>query len=60
MIPKDPNMLLSYVNLKLRDHYSDFESLCDDLDISISETEEILNNISYFYNREKNQFIFRE
>ena len=32
MIPKDSNMLLSYVNLKLRDFYSDFEALCDDLD----------------------------
>lgn len=59
MIPKDPNMLLSYVNLKLRDYYSDFEALCDDLDISTSETEEKLNNIGYLYNREKNQFIFQ-
>ena len=59
MIPKDPNMLLSYVNLKLRDFYSDFEALCDDLDISTSETEEKLNNIGYFYNKEKNQFIFQ-
>ena len=60
MIPKDPNMLLSYVNLKLRDYYSDFEALCDDLDISIAETEEKLNSISYFYDRSKNQFISRE
>lgn len=60
MIPKDPNMLLSYVNLKLRDYYSDFEALCDDLDISTSETEEKLNNIGYFYDREKNQFISHE
>lgn len=59
MVPKDPNMLLSYVNLKLRDYYSDFEALCDDLDISMAETEEKLNNIGYFYNREKNQFISR-
>lgn len=49
MIPKDSNMLLSYVNLKLRDFYSDFEALCDDLDVSSSETEEKLNSIGYFY-----------
>ena len=27
-IPKDPVMLLSYVNLKLRDFYPDLEELC--------------------------------
>ncbi len=57
MIPKDPNMLLSYINLKLRDFYSDFETLCDDLDISLRETEEKLNSVGYFYDKEKNQFI---
>ena len=57
MVPKDPGMLLSYVNLKLRDYYSDLEALCDDLDVSLAETEEKLNNIGYFYNKEKNQFI---
>lgn len=57
MIPKDPNMLLSFINLKLRDCYSDFESLGDDLDISLSETEEKLNSIGYFYDKKTNQFI---
>lgn len=57
MVPKDPGMLLSYVNLKLRDYYSDLEALCDDLDVSLAETEEKLNSIGYFYNKEKNQFI---
>lgn len=57
MIPKDPNMLLSYINLNLRDFYSDFETLCDDLDISLRETEEKLNSVGYFYDKEKNQFI---
>lgn len=57
MIPNDPNMLLSFVNLKLRDYYSDLEAMCDDLDISPSETEEKLNSIGYFYNKERNQFV---
>ncbi|MDD6492544.1 MAG: DUF4250 domain-containing protein, partial [Firmicutes bacterium] len=35
MLPGDPNMLLSYVNLKLRDYYSNFEAMCDDLDVSV-------------------------
>ena len=29
MIPKDPVMLLSYVNLKLRDFYSSLDALCE-------------------------------
>ena len=32
MIPKDPVMLLSFVNLKLRDFYSSLDALCEDLD----------------------------
>ena len=33
MIPKDPVMLLSFINLKLRDYYTSLEALCDDLNI---------------------------
>ena len=29
--PKDPIMLLSWVNMKLRDFYPSLESLCEDL-----------------------------
>ena len=56
MIPKDPAMLLSYVNMKLRDQYDSLESLCDDLDISMSEIVEKLKTIDYIYDFEKNQF----
>ena len=40
MIPKDPVMLLSFMNMKLRDHYSSLEALSDDMDISESELTE--------------------
>ena len=33
MVPKDPVMLLSFINLKLRDFYPSLAALCDDLDI---------------------------
>jgi len=56
-IPNDPNMLLSYVNLKLRDYYSSLEALCDDLDVSRAEIEEKLGSIGYSYQEERNQFI---
>lgn len=57
MIPKDPAMLLSFVNLKLRDYYSDLEALCEDLDVTQEEITEKLSGIDYHYDLEKNQFI---
>lgn len=57
MIPKDPVMLLSFVNLKLRDYYSSLEILCDDLEINQEEVEEKLKTINYFYEKDKNQFV---
>ena len=57
MIPKDPVMLLSFVNLKLRDFYSSLDALCDDMDVSRTEIEEKLSTIGYHYQEAKNQFI---
>lgn len=57
MIPKDPVMLLSYVNLKLRDFYKNLEQLCEDMDISEEEITAKLTSIDYHYDKEKNQFV---
>ncbi|MCR4874763.1 MAG: DUF4250 domain-containing protein [Clostridia bacterium] len=57
MIPSDPVMLLSYINLKLRDNYSSLEALCDDLDVSQSEIEDKLKSINYTYDKDQNQFV---
>lgn len=57
MIPRDPAMLLSFVNLKLRDYYPSLEALCGDLDVAQEEITEKLSGIDYHYDREKNQFI---
>ncbi len=57
MIPNDPVMLLSFVNLKLRDFYPHLEALCEDLDVSKVELEEKLAGIDYHYDRERNQFV---
>ena len=56
MIPKNPEMLLSFINMKLRDFYSSLEDLCYDLDESIDDIKDILNSIGYKYNKEENQF----
>lgn len=57
MIPKDPVMLLSFLNLKLRDFYSDLDNLCDDLDVDKSEIEQKLQQIGYTYDKDRNQFV---
>lgn len=57
MIPKDPVMLLSFVNMKLRDFYQDVDELCSRLDIDRKELEEKLAGIDYHYDRETNQFV---
>ena len=57
MIPKDPMMLLSFINLKLRDYGMDLEALCDDLEVERSDIEETLARIDYYYNSERNQFV---
>lgn len=56
-IPNDPAMLLSFINLKLRDNYSSLESLCDDLNVSQSEIITKLETIDYEYDSETNQFV---
>ena len=65
MIPKDPAILLSYVNTQLRDHYSSLSELCYTL--STEENANVdsikeklitdLNKIDYEYDAKTNQFI---
>ncbi|MEE0965784.1 MAG: DUF4250 domain-containing protein [Bacilli bacterium] len=56
MIPNDPVMLLSFMNMKLRDMYDSLDSLCDDLDLNKEEILEKLEKINYFYDERQNQF----
>lgn len=56
MLPKDPAMLLSFINMKLRDQYDSLESLCDDLDVSKQDIIETLKKIDYIYDETNNQF----
>lgn len=52
----DPNILLSIINLKLRDYYSNLDSLCEDMDINKEILEKRLEEIDYIYDGDKNQF----
>ncbi len=55
-IPKDPIMLLSYINTQLRDFYKDIATLCDDKNINEAELCETLAKIDYYYDKDHNQF----
>lgn len=57
MLPNDPIMLLSFVNMKLRDSFPSFDALCEDMDVSREEIIRKLSEIGYAYNAERNQFI---
>lgn len=56
MLPKDPMILLSYVNTRLRDDYPDLDMLCEDLDISRTELEKTLSAIGFVYDEARNCF----
>ena len=56
MLPQDPNILLSYVNTKLRDEYGSLDALCDDLDANPAELTEKLSGLGYAYDADANQF----
>lgn len=55
-LPSDGAILLSVINMKLRDSYDSLLSLCDDLELSQEEIEQKLATIGYFYNSEANRF----
>ena len=56
-LPKDPVMLLSFVNMKLRDEYPSLAELCGSLGV---EEDYILNKlaeVNYLYDEELNKFV---
>ena len=56
MIPADPVILLSFINMKLRDEFADLDELCKTLDIDRNMLEEKLSSIDYRYDPSSNQF----
>ena len=57
MLPKDPHILLSYVNTKLRDQYPSLPALCDDLDTDQASLCRVLEWLDCRYDPVYNQFI---
>ena len=57
MIPKDPVMLLSYVNTQLRDYYDSLDDFLKDKELSGESLIKKLASICYEYDAELNQFV---
>jgi hypothetical protein len=56
-LPKDPVMLLSFVNTQLRDNYPDLKELAAAYMVEEQEITDKLAGINYVYDGDKNQFI---
>ena len=56
MLPKDPAILLSFVNTKLRDEYTSLSELCAALDADEEEITAALAAVGYAYDPGRNQF----
>ena len=56
LLDMDPNILVSMVNMKLRDFYLNLDQYCEDADINKDELIAKLLKVGYEYNIELNQF----
>ena len=55
-LPRDPFMLMSLINMKLRDYYPSLDALCDDMNIEKEVLTTTLGSIGMEYNPDTNKF----
>lgn len=55
-IPQDPVMLMSFVNMKLRDEYGSLKELCQSLSLNENELIKTLKSAGFDYLPDQNQF----
>ncbi|MCI9080550.1 MAG: DUF4250 domain-containing protein [Lachnospiraceae bacterium] len=56
-LPKDPVILLSYINTQLRDFYPSLYELCKSLCVEETLVTHQLLSIGYEYNKDLNKFV---
>ena len=56
-LPDDPILLLSFLNMKLRDFYPSLDALCEDLDEDKAALCAKLSAVGYQYDPQRNQFV---
>ena len=57
-LPRDPMLLLSVVNTKLRDYYHSLDALCDDMNVNKEEIISALKLIDYAYDSDIQRFVW--
>ena len=57
VLPKDPVILLSYINTQLRDFYPSLDELCSSLNADKQTLSNTLAQIDYYYDETSNQFV---
>lgn len=55
-LPNDVMMLLSFVNMKLRDRYDSLDEMCSDMQIDRKWLENKLASVGFEYNKAQNRF----
>ena len=55
-LPQDANMLMSVINMKLRDNYSSLDELCEDMDIDRTELVNRMESAGFEYSEENKRF----
>ncbi len=56
-LPKDPIMLLSFVNTQLRDHFDSLEAFCSSYLVDAEDLRKKLSTAGFVYNEEQNRFV---
>ena len=56
MMPRDPAMLLSFVNMRLRDQYYSLDEFCEAENVNRKLLMERLAEVNYYYDEKTNQF----
>ncbi|MCM1285784.1 MAG: DUF4250 domain-containing protein [Acetobacter sp.] len=55
-LPKDPVMLMSVINMKLRDYYDNLDILCEEENIDKTSLCSELAEAGFKYNEKQNKF----
>lgn len=55
-LPKDPMMLYSFINMKLRDFYPSLDALCTDLNVNKDDIVRSLKEVGFEYDARQNKF----
>ena len=56
-LPKDPMILFSVLNMKLRDFYPSLDALCDDLGEDREAILAAMKAVGFRYDPEQNRFV---